>query len=83
MRMERMFAYRASLKQIKVTARSIAVQIGVYTQKTQQLHHKDKMEIGISLFNIIEQRERPVEEREQRLVTAILTKSECKQFGKI
>ena len=69
--------------QIEKATGGKALKVWIYTQETEQLHHKDKMEIGIAVFEIVEQRERPVKERKKRIITAILAQGISEQLGKI
>ena len=81
--MQRMFTRGTPLRQVEITTGSVVLKVWIDTKKTEQLHHEDKMKIGISMLKVIEQRERPVKESEKSIVTGILVEGIRKQFGKI
>ena len=72
-----------TLRQVEITTGSVVLKVRVDTKKTEQLHHEDKMKIGISMLEVVKECERPVKESEKSIVTGILVEGIRKQFGKI
>ena len=77
-----MLTHRTALGQIEITAGSKLLNVRVYAKETEQLHHEDKMKIGIAVLKVVEKRKGAVEESVERLVSAALAQREGEQFGK-